>query len=147
MFTPADRHHFADLIVFDQAVKGDVFEIDSGMGGSFTVVFMCKTENGYKFCQPAHNDFPSANLTYKPDEILHRVYICPPESSVFREWNTAVIELNGKQYAVDKGYGTVWVESPDGYFKLFRKKWKDADKEEAEAARRATGINRKRKNI
>ena len=46
MIVPAARHYFETLQVFKDAQLGDVFDIDNGLGGSHTVVFRGKTDDG-----------------------------------------------------------------------------------------------------
>jgi hypothetical protein len=108
---PAAKHNFNDTAVFDDAKIGDVFKIDSGLGGSHSVVFGGKTEDGkYVFHRPARDDWPARTFRFNPDNVLSEVYILLPECSVELEWNTEKTEINGKQYVVEKACGVVWVE-------------------------------------
>ena len=148
MFVPAKRHEFNELGIFDSSKVGDVFDIDSGLGGTCTLAFNGKSDDGcYKFHQPAREDWPARNFQFTPDEVLHHVSIWLPEEPTFREWRMEFIEMGGKQYCVDKYYGVVWFEDPQGYFRLKKTKWSIAPGKEADVARRKTKIVRKRVHI
>jgi hypothetical protein len=146
MIVPADRHFFNTTAIFDDAKVGDAFETDSGLGGSHTIIFQGKTEEGkYIFLRPAREDWPEATFRYGPDAVLSAVYILLPDSPVFREWNMEIVEVRGIEYAVEMRYGVVWVEDTAGYLKLKRKNWSVAFSKEADDARVIAKISRKRK--
>ncbi len=146
MIVPAAQHYFETLQVFKDAQLGDVFDIDNGLGGSHTVVFRGKTDDGrFIFHQPAREDWPEYNFRFDQSEVMNSVFVLLPQDLFFRDLNMKMINIREKQYAVDAVYGIVWVEDSEGYFKIKRKLWSIASKAESEEARKMTGISRKRK--
>lgn len=145
MICPAVEHYFNSLAVFDNAEVGDVFNIDSGLGGSHTVVFDGKTEDGnYVFHCPARNDWPARTFRIGPDHVLSEVYILLPERSYDLERNMKIVEIKGKKYAVEMTCGVVWVRDPEGYFRFNKTDWSLAYGKDADEARRLTSISRQR---
>lgn len=62
------------------ATVGEKFDISSGLGGSFTVSFIGKTESGdFIFRRAKTSSFPAATYTFAPGAVTKEIYRLIPD--------------------------------------------------------------------
>jgi hypothetical protein len=60
--------------------SGDKFDIDSRLGGTFTVEFVGKTPDGlFRFHRKKVNDWPAADYTYTEEQVSKEVFHLVPD--------------------------------------------------------------------
>lgn len=83
MIVPSKRRYLYDL---NHLCINHLYNIDSGMGGSFTVQYKGIESDYHHFVRPEREDWPRADYLYTPEQVKANVYISPPENTIYAKW-------------------------------------------------------------
>lgn len=79
MFTPATR-----IFIANPVINHD-YNIDSGMGGAFSVVYHGKKNNKHLFVNPPLPYSPKISATFHDSELVKNVFILVPRNESFQQ--------------------------------------------------------------
>lgn len=80
MIVPASRRHVYDK---SHLVVGQLYSIDSNLGGSFTVQYKGIERGFHHFVRPERPDWPKRDMLYTWEQVQAQVFINPPSDPYF----------------------------------------------------------------